>query len=419
MESDDGRGGGHQTRTPRHAPRFSCFNLKAKTRAVVQGMLALQPVVFLLTAAWTSTPHVHVHVQSPHCDPGFVGDDCATLALSPTGASRSIHGLLLPAGVHVDNTTVSTVWGGHSAQDSTGRWHWYGSVILGGQSLAHWTDASAAGHAVGNSPTGPFNLSEIPLRPHGDSSWDGGSIHGVYLIRNPAPWRNQTDRWLLFYTGMPKANPLGHRKIGVAFSASLNGPWTKWGPVLSANFDASAVDSSSVSNAAPAFARDGSGRILLAYKGLGKAQPSKPACTDGSGKACISVAEAAHWTGPYHHTTADARMKFEGEDPTLWQSASGRWHMIFEHYTNDRTRSGAHAWSHDGLSAWKVSDNRTWVPTTTILDAGQSTVLQKRERYQVTFDNDGHPAFLWNGAMLDGQCFNIVQPFRLPGALEA
>ena len=75
----------------------------------------------------------------------------------------------------------------------------------------------------------------------------------------------------------------------------------------------SALDSSSVSNAAPAFARDGSGRLLLAYKGLGRAQPSKPPCTDGSGKACISVAAAPHWTGPYTHTTANMGLILFGE----------------------------------------------------------------------------------------------------------
>eukprot|EP01043_Picozoa_sp_COSAG02_P002067 COSAG02_NODE_46_length_45443_cov_36.731497_19_plen_384_part_00 len=356
--------------------------------------------------------------KSPaRCDAGFAGENCATLDLAHGGAFRSIPGLL--PGVHVGNTTVNTVWGGHAAEDPAGRWHWYGAAILDGKSLAHWTDASAAGHAVGNSSVGPFVFTDIALRPQGDSSWDGGSIHGVYLLQNPVPWSNKTDSWLLFYTGMPKVNPLGNRKIGVAYAPSLSGPWSKWGPVLSANPNDAAVDSSSVSNAAPAFARDGSGRILLAYKGLGKAQPSKPVCTDGSGKACISIAEAAHWTGPYHHTTADAGMKLEGEDPTLWQSSSGLWHMVYEHYTQDRSRSGAHAWSKDGLSAWSVSDNSTWVTTKTSIDGGKSIALQKRERYQVTFDSDGHPSSLWNGAMLDGHCFNIVQRFARPAARDS
>ena len=207
------------------------------------------------------------------------------------------------------------------------------------------------------SSEGPFTLADVVLRPDGGPGWDGGSIHGVYLIRNPKPWANLSDAWLLFYTGMPKLNPLASRKIGVAYAPSLNSAFTKWGPVLSANPDPAAVDSSSVSNAAPAFDLDGSGRILMAYKGLGKAQPSKPPCTDGSGKACISVAEARHWAGPYEHVTAEAGMRFPGEDPSVWQGPRG-WHMVFEHYAGPKpphqykgTRSGAHAWSLDGLNS--------------------------------------------------------------------
>merc|ERR1711969_393375 len=189
---------------------------------------------------------------------------------------------------------------------------------MDGGSLSRWTDDSCAIHGLGDSST-HFSLSNMALRPGGGDAWDGGSIHGVYLTKNPKPWPNKTDTWLLFYTGYPKRNPLGNRRIGVAYSKTLHGPWTRWGPVLSANTNASAVDSSSVSNAAPAFARDGSGRLLLAYKGLGKAQPSKPPCTDGSGKACISVASAPHWTGPYEHVTANVGLILLGEDPTLWQ----------------------------------------------------------------------------------------------------
>jgi hypothetical protein len=146
---------------------------------------------------------------------------------------------------------------------------------------------------------------------------------------------------------------------------------------------ASAVDSSSVSNAAPAFARDGSGRLLLAYKGLGRAQPSKPPCTDGSGQACISVAAAPHWSGPYTRTSAKMGLIFPGEDPTLWQAPTGAWHMVVEHYTRDRSRSGAHAWSDTAGESWTVSVNSTWVPLKDSLD-GRPVTLTKRERYQVS-----------------------------------
>ena len=364
------------------------------------------------------------------CPAGFKGPDCGALDLCAAGSARSIRGI---PGARVSNTTVNTVWGGHAAQDDNGTWHWFGSVIMGGKPLGSWADASAAGHATAAASTGrsataegrptfsALPLREIVLRPSGGDEWDGGSIHGVYLIKNPKPWRNGTDSWLLFYTGFPKEQPLAHRQIGVAHAASLAGPWAKfWGnPVLSANTNSSAVDSSSVSNAAPAFASDGSGRILLAYKGLGKAQPSKPPCTDGSGKACISVAQAPHWAAPFEHTTANRGMIMLGEDPSLWQapgSSGGLWHMVYEHYVGEgaQRRSGAHAWSASGglVEDWSVAPNISWVDLETALE-GRTVVLAKRERYQVALGAEGQPSLLFNGACLaGGDCFNIFTPFN-------
>ena len=136
-----------------------------------------------------------------------------------------------------------------------------------------------------------------------------------------------------------KGNPLAARKIGVAYANSLFGPWTRWGsPVFEASPSAARIDNSSVSNAAPSIAADGS--VLLAYKGLGAQQPNKPPCTDGSGKACIFFARAPHWAGPYERlnlsvsdpndsgsgTSTSTKSYFLGEDPTLWQSGANEWH---------------------------------------------------------------------------------------------
>ena len=114
---------------------------------------------------------------------------------------------------------------------------------------------------------------------------------------------------------------------------------------------------------------------------------------------------------------------------------------VFEHYTKDRSRSGAHAWSKDGLTNWTVSDNKTWVPlgesethpmlpllscllaidgivserllvlAETSLEGKADVKLYKRERYQVVLGGDGHPSLLFNGAALGAADFNIVTPF--------
>eukprot|EP00041_Stephanoeca_diplocostata_P004594 m.47404 g.47404 ORF g.47404 m.47404 type:complete len:323 (+) comp15221_c1_seq1:663-1631(+) len=315
---------------------------------------------------------------------------------------------------------------GKTHERNSTEWHWIGSAIDDGKPLADWATNSVVSHASmygpvgivpmrGGSTTsrvtaslGSFSLDDIIRRGNRNgSTWDDGSMHGVYVIRNPYPWTNGSDAYLIFYTGFATVDPLASRQIGVLYAPTLQGPWHAWGsPVLSKNPNASAPDSSSVSNAAPAFVRGGNGKILLAYKGLSPAQPSKPLCTDGSGKPCVFVAQAPHWSGPYSYTTANRGDVIVGEDPTLWQDERGRWHMVFEHYNG--TSCGNHAFSLTGTDEWVIA------PSIYSLDVeldGKKVQLEKRERPQMVFDANGTPVALANGACIGKTCFNILMGF--------
>ena len=254
------------------------------------------------------------------CDPGVKGEQCAALALSGV-TSRTIHGLpvSLPGPPHENQTLrLETVWGGHAiraSEEEPKGWYWIGSALEG--SLSTWTSGSTAalgarvgGEGGATTPFGPFVLTQDLVAPGPAApSWFAGSVHGVYVVENTGPrWSNGSDAWLLFFTGMPREDPLGGRKIGVAYSPNITGPWRVLAePILEANQNRTAIDTSSVSNPTPAFLGDGSGAVLLAYKGLGlhdASDPKRP-CTDGSGHACIFLAQADHWSGPYRHTTAN------------------------------------------------------------------------------------------------------------------
>jgi hypothetical protein len=337
----------------------------------------------------------------------------------------------LPA--HANGTTVGTVWGGHALADSSGALHWYGSAIKDNKPLGAWATASTIAHARANHPdctdsgsgssactasasNATFSLDNIVLEGDGGMGWAGGSLHGVYLVQNPSPWANQTDAWLIYFTGFTVVDPLASRKIGVAYAPTLAGPWSMWPvPLLTPNTNMTAVDTSSVSNSAPFFDRDGSGRVLVAYKGLGVAAPSKPVCTDGSGRPCIFVAAASHWTGPYAHVTANAGgAVMEGEDPTLWQDSRGGWHLIKEHYIDGGLGGvGGHCVSQTGLSDWQCTDPSTWYTTRVVLD-GTPVTLGQRERPQLVFNSAGDPIALYNGVRIASgtACFNAVMPFN-------
>ena len=87
--------------------------------------------------------------------------------------------------------------------------------------------------------------------------------------------------------------------------------------------------------------------------------------------------------------------------------------MVYEHYTADRSRSGAHAFSATGTSGWRITPNASWVPTATELD-GRPVQLTHRERYQITLDAAGHPSLLFNGGGGGERSafFNMVEPFN-------
>jgi hypothetical protein len=177
-------------------------------------------------------------------------------------------------GAKVGNTTVNCVWGGHPVRDSaSSEWHWFGSVIRDGKPLSGWATSSLAAHAApataNKSISGPYRLDSIVLAPEsGADKWDDASVHGVYPMANPSPMADGRDAFLIFFTGISSKNPLQSRQIGVAYAASLAAKaWTRYpAPVFSANSaNASAVDSSSVSNPAPAFGPNNT--LLMAYKG--------------------------------------------------------------------------------------------------------------------------------------------------------
>lgn len=378
------------------------------------------------------------------CDAGFEGDRCAALALSGN-SSRA----LSPARTR----GVRTVWGGHPVlAANASAYHWIGSAISNNCSLASWSTNSYAARAAAAAPAlpranvaGPFALaagaSLLPDVP--PDNWDAGSVHGVYALRNPRPWSNGTDAYLLFYTGFPRlagAPPVGPapcdayrqpaaaavqaaRRIGVAFAPAPEGPWQRYrgNPVLGPSRAAGAFDSSTVSNAAPAFDADGSGAMIMAYKGLAPNDGHKSVCTDGSGRPCLGLARARHWSGPWERVgnvshNASAKGAWEGEDPTLFATARG-WHMVYEHYAHDERGSvGAHAWSADGAT-WSVAPRAAWVSTHTVLD-GRATVLDRRERPQVVLEGTPGggvaPVALFNGACTGGACFNIVEAVGRP-----
>ena len=180
------------------------------------------------------------------------------------------------------------------------------------------------------------------------------------------------------------------RRIGVAWSPSLDGPWERAdAPILSPSSTPGAWDDGDVSNPAPHI--DADGRVMLAYRAGGDA------VAVGGG---IGVATAPSFRGPF--TRLNNTMQFAAEDAVLWREPeSGHYHMLVHAFqgTGGRARDnvGGHAWSRDGAS-WQYSPEPAYTLAVT-WDNGTTTELYRRERPQVLFERvSGTPLALFNGA---------------------
>lgn len=270
------------------------------------------------------------------------------------------------------------------------------------------TTKSSVAHATSASPVGPYvlppgNDSQLVVPP-----WS----HGAYLVQDPP-----SQQFLLWHLGdgtispsgwapcydsnqtTPEAAaaaaaakpatvavdavpgsyrsappPPGQHQAFVQTSPSLLGPWTAW------NNDTGVFVTfppgswcSSIDNPAPFIFENGT--TLLFFR-----SETCPAGWGALAPACIGVARADAWQGPFESLFVNPITHPEGEDPAVWRDPRGNFHMCgaagwggralrvshpcrlppsLNRFTNVNTYHarcaagvpcGGHAWSSDGLT---------------------------------------------------------------------
>ena len=171
--------------------------------------------------------------------------------------------------------------GGSPIEADDGTFHLFSSEISNNCGILHYCTNSQVIHLTSPNATGPFTKVGVALAPRSDN-WDSGAIHGIMALRLP----NKT--YALMYMGTieptlkgshpnctagsgdARANKtLGDhagRRIGIATSESLRGPWRRLDAPLFGP-DPKAWDDVDVSNPLPVVAKDGS--VVMLYKGRG------------------------------------------------------------------------------------------------------------------------------------------------------
>ncbi len=293
------------------------------------------------------------------------------------------------------------VWCGTMAKDDAGRCHLYFSRWPKATTFRGWVSHSEVGHAVADSPLGPYRFEAIALKGTGAGTWDRHMIHNPTVLRHG-------DKYFLYYTGTNgNANwregaPLlsdddywfcrNNQRIGVAVADDPAGPWRRFEKPL---LDVSATGWDTLITTNPSVAATPDGRFLMIYKTASPGE--KPA-----GKVVHGVAFADNPLGPFKkhpdpiftHATAE----FPAEDPYVWH-AGDRYCAIVKdmggHFT-DAGRSLVLFDSPDGIQ-WKLADHPL-VSTLQIPWAdGPPQKVRNLERPQLHLEK-GRPAVLFCAA---------------------
>jgi len=338
------------------------------------------------------------------CDSWWTGPTCDKLNLQPA-ESLSSQGLQVP-----DYYS----WGGHPLQTDDGTYHLFASFMCDHATLGSWTSKSSVAHATSKKPEGPYSFApgldeQLVVPP-----WS----HGAYIVQDPP-----TKQYLLWHLGngmisnsswgpcynssqsgvgaVPAsardsnaitslASP-GQKQAFVQTSDSLLGPWVAWNDNtgVTVSFPPGSW-TNSIDNPAPFIFENGT--TLLFFR--------SETCPKGWGAlapACLGVARADTWQGPYTSLFENPITHPEGEDPAVFMDPRGNLHMLtnvntFHARCAQGVPCGGHAWSYDGLT-WSNQSVGAFGPVIRFTDGSYFTgayaerpqVFQAKDRTPIAF----------------------------------
>jgi len=320
------------------------------------------------------------------------------------------------------------VWGASVIRDDEGTYHMYAARWPGHLTFhPGWMIASDIVHAVSDSPVGPYKFVDVALPVRGAQYWDGRSAFNPKICR-------YKDTYVLTYTGsthpfpdFPEDDSLtlnskysiigrSNKRIGIAYSKSPNGPWTRLDqPALPTK--PNTFYSFLTSNPAPWINEDGSVVLIFKSRSYNRHFPYHSSMK-------IGVATAPSFMGPYRVVSnepifGEGKMA-EVEDPTIWKDQEG-YHMLAKDQLGKITGSVGHgilAHSDDAVQ-WEL-DAKPYAYTKTIRwDDGTETTMGQLERVGVLLDEHDKVTHLIFATM-DGpggfnhstRSWNIVVPLK-------
>ena len=267
----------------------------------------------------------------------------------------------------------------------------------------NWLLRSKIIHCVSSSPFGPFEYHDTALSPRGRQYFDGMSTHNSSI-------KYWNGTYYLFYMGCTFGGPLpdsgnldpvlaneiwNRKRIGLATSKSLDGPWVRRDVPLLEPRDCSHWDCTITTNPSAAILPDGT--TYMIYKSR----------RDTHAPLQLGLAKAPRPEGPYERFSDDPILQFDNpnkhiEDPFLWYDEKRkRFCLIAKDDPMNKDPgitgvwgAGFYAESEDGKS-FQIAENPLVYTRDAHWPDGRITPQANMERPTVLFDEKGQPICLY------------------------
>lgn len=333
---------------------------------------------------------------------------------------------LLPAvtngGFFQDNLMI---WCGSVIKGDDGRFHMFASCWDRSMGFGYnWLFNSRIVRASSDIPEGPFHLEETVLPRRGREYFDGMNTHNPYI-------RYWNGNYYLYYIGTTYAGEIpshmdeisyersmevwNQKRIGLAVSNSVFGPWKRRDTPLLEPRDCSHWDCTITSNPAVAILPDG--RTYMLYKSR----------TYAGATLQIGVAAADRPDGPFVRLSDEPIFSLDNpdfhlEDPYLWYE-DGLFHLLIKDDFKNNSGGLSGEWGAGlyGESAdcihWTFAEQPKAYSRTVRWDDGSVTTQCNLERPFLLLQ-DGKPTHLYlatgNGTVPYGSThtWNMVFPLK-------
>eukprot|EP00040_Diaphanoeca_grandis_P023411 m.127286 g.127286 ORF g.127286 m.127286 type:complete len:497 (-) comp29262_c0_seq4:49-1539(-) len=298
------------------------------------------------------------------CSPPFTGVVCEQIMLYSFTSTEG--GFMMSEG--------NSTWGGSVVEADDGSYHMYAALMSNNKSLSAWLTNSVVAHAVSSvGPQGPYTFSDVALPARGGDYWDGVTCH------NPDAKRTPDGQYVIYYMGskLTAGDVRYNQRIGVAYSRSPYGPWTRSDKPIIVPGAKGKWDDGFTTNPAPYIFPNGS--VLIIYKAKSLASESNNTGVHATNTMKEGVAWADSWNGSYTKLTPNTPLNLSGdcEDATIYRAHTSEG-PVFRMLTHCGC-SAQYLWSLDGIAWQRTTQEVPWCRNIPYVD-GTTNSLTARQR---------------------------------------